>query len=79
MCFAEVQQQQEQQQEAATAAKTVKVMFSIPFKTTWGQCLYVTGNASDLGAWVMEKSVPMKWSDGDVWRAHIEVPVDTAG
>ncbi len=38
--------------------------------------LRLVGNVLELGAWDVEKGLPLTWSDGNVWSVTAYVPVD---
>ena len=42
----------------------------------WGQEVALVGAAESLGAWDVEKSIPMSWNDGDFWTAQAELPTE---
>lgn len=42
----------------------------------WGQEVALVGGVDTLGAWDVEKSIPMAWNDGDMWTAEAELPTE---
>lgn len=52
----------------------VDVHIHIP--TRPGQEVVLVGSHPQLGSWSMDDAVPLKWSDGHVWRTSIELPAD---
>jgi hypothetical protein len=42
----------------------------------WGQEVALVGGVDTLGAWDVEKSIPMSWNDGDMWTAEAELPTE---
>ena len=56
------------------ATKLNKVVFTIPWKVQFGQSLCVSGQGEELGQWNPDKSLPLKWNDGDIWAAEIPLP-----
>lgn len=42
----------------------------------YGQEVALVGAADTLGAWDVEKSIPMSWNDGDFWTAEAELPTE---
>lgn len=56
------------------AAKLNRVVFTIPWKVQFGQSLCVSGQGEELGQWNPDKSLPLKWNDGDIWAAEIPLP-----
>ena len=44
----------------------LKVTFSVPYKTEFGQSLVVVGDLESLGRWKSFKAT-MKWNEGHVW------------
>jgi hypothetical protein len=55
----------------------VPVVFELGKHCTFGHSFAVVGDAPELGKWDTSKSINMQWSDGDVWRAGVSLPVDT--
>lgn len=52
----------------------VLVRFNIAYKTNFGQQLRLVGNTDSLGQWDIERSVPMQWTQGDIWTADVSLP-----
>lgn len=52
-----------------------RVLFTIPWKVQYGQSLSLSGEGEELGQWSPDKSLPLKWNDGDLWAAEIPLPV----
>lgn len=50
----------------------MKVTFKINYKTVWGESLYVSGSAPELGAGQYSKAVPMEYSEGGDWSVTID-------
>ncbi|WP_022825021.1 4-alpha-glucanotransferase [Hymenobacter norwichensis] len=54
--------------------------FSLPFRTTWGQRLLVSGSEPSLGAWSLDHALPLDYNqDTGVWSQEISVPDDQPG
>ena len=51
----------------------MKIKFSIDYRTSWGQRLFVGGSINSLGSWQAEKAVPMVPSVGEQWTLEIEI------
>lgn len=62
--------------EAPTSEK-VKVSFKVPHHVEFGENICVVGAHDTLGSWDVGSSVPLNWSEGDVWTAQLELPLDT--
>lgn len=52
-----------------------KVEFRVKFRTDYGNQIKIVGSAAQFGAWAIAKSPAMKWSEGDIWRVSIDLPV----
>jgi hypothetical protein len=50
-----------------------KVKFSVTYTTVPGENLFVVGSSMELGAWDVSRSVPMQWTDGNVWVAKVDI------
>lgn len=48
----------------------------VQIPTRPGQEVVLVGSHQQLGSWSMDAAVPLKWTDGHVWRASIELPAD---
>uniref|UniRef100_A0A061QPX2 Starch-binding domain-like protein n=1 Tax=Tetraselmis sp. GSL018 TaxID=582737 RepID=A0A061QPX2_9CHLO len=53
--------------------QTVKVLFHLPYRCSFGQSLALVGSPEPLGSWDVSKCVQMTWSEGDIWRGEIEL------
>lgn len=40
----------------------------------YGQCLCLTGEGEWLGEWAPANSLQLKWNEGDVWGAEVQLP-----
>ncbi len=49
-------------------------MLQVPF----GHQLLIVGNCPELGGWKLSEAPLMSWSEGNVWRATLELPAGTA-
>lgn len=52
-----------------------RVEFRIKFRTNYGQQMKIVGSHSQFGSWSISRCPAMKWSDGDVWRMTLFLPV----
>jgi len=50
----------------------MKASFKIDYQTLWGQVLYVTGSASEFGAWDPAHALPMKSAVAGEWELNCE-------
>lgn len=50
-----------------------KVKFSVTYTTVPGENLFVVGSSIELGAWDISRSVPLQWTDGNVWVAKVDI------
>lgn len=41
----------------------------------YGQRFKIVGNQPQLGDWDVSKAIALKWHDGDLWAANVELPV----
>ena len=49
------------------------IHFSINFRTTWGQNLYISGSLPELGGGDPSKAVAMNYSPDNFWKADIKI------
>jgi hypothetical protein len=63
----------EQKTDEASTACAVKVTFSLPYETRYGEEIHVVGNVKKLGQWRPRGAVEMRWTDGHIWVTTIEV------
>eukprot|EP00271_Cylindrocystis_brebissonii_P018753 TRINITY_DN544_c0_g1_i3.p1 TRINITY_DN544_c0_g1~~TRINITY_DN544_c0_g1_i3.p1 ORF type:complete len:223 (+),score=41.57 TRINITY_DN544_c0_g1_i3:84-752(+) len=61
----------------AAISGTVPVSFSLPRRCEWGQAFYISGEAEALGAWNLDKAVPLNWTENHVWTNTIDLAVGT--
>lgn len=54
----------------------VTLKFKLPYKATYGHRLCLVGSHEELGSWVVQQAVPMKWHTGNVWCATLQVPAE---
>ncbi len=50
----------------------MKITFKINYNTTWGESLYISGSAPELGSNTYSKAVPMNYSEGGVWSVTVD-------
>ncbi|KAI3943649.1 hypothetical protein MKW92_041833 [Papaver armeniacum] len=63
-------------QETLQSKKTVKVRFQLIQECSYGQEFLVVGDDPILGAWDPSSAIPLKWSEGNIWNAELDVPID---
>jgi hypothetical protein len=51
----------------------IKILFNLPYRCSFGENLAIVGSGEPLGAWDPDRSVPLTWSEGDVWQGEIEM------
>lgn len=49
------------------------VRFRLPYRCHFGQQLCIVGNSEPLGKWEVQRGVPMRWTEGDVWEAELKL------
>lgn len=52
----------------------VSVAISVNRRVDWGESLAVVGQDTSLGSWQPGQSLPLAWSEGDVWSAVVGLP-----
>ncbi|XP_026439167.1 starch-binding domain-containing protein 1-like [Papaver somniferum] len=57
-------------------SKTVKVRFQLMQECSYGKEFLVVGDDPILGAWDPSSAIPLKWSEGNLWKAQLDVPTD---
>jgi len=55
----------------------IRILFNLPYRCSFGENLAIVGSGEPLGAWDPDRSVPLTWSEGDVWQGEIEM--DSSG
>lgn len=53
----------------------VPVRFEIKKKVKFGEQIKIVGNQPFLGQWKADGALELKWAEGDVWVAEVDVPV----
>lgn len=53
---------------------TLVVDFEVPYDTAFGENLCMVGSHENLGAWELERAKAMTWTEGNVWKASVELP-----
>lgn len=56
-----------------TFSQTRRVKFSIKHKVPYGFEMAVVGGAAQLGRWVPEEGLSLKWHEGDVWQTEVDL------
>jgi 4-alpha-glucanotransferase len=54
----------------------MKIIFYLPFRTTYGQNLRIVGGTPELGQWDPARGAPMRYSQDGFWRAEIHISED---
>ncbi|KAI3924063.1 hypothetical protein MKW92_003677 [Papaver armeniacum] len=57
-------------------SKTVRVEFQLIRECLFGQEFLVVGDDPILGVWNPLEAIPLKWSEGHIWRAEVDVPIN---
>ena len=52
-----------------TTILEISVQYHVPF----GQVVCLTGSVRELGDWDPRLSVPLSWSEGDIWNVEVDV------
>lgn len=52
------------------------IVFRIHYQTTWGQKLYVSGSASELGNWDLAQALEMQHIADGWWELSVDIPAD---
>ena len=55
------------------AKKNVTVAFNIHKRIPFGHEIAVVGGAKEFGAWNVDDAMPLRWSEGDVWKGETEL------
>ena len=50
----------------------MKTLVRLRYDSRWGEELFLTGNASELGHWNTDKAVPMQYVGPGIWSALVE-------
>ncbi|KAI3992633.1 hypothetical protein MKX01_007955 [Papaver californicum] len=58
--------------------KTVRVKFQLIKMCLFGQQFLVVGDDAIFGVWDPSNAIPLKWSQGHLWTAELDVPIDKA-
>lgn len=62
---------------ASPTSGSTGVSFGVTATTTWGQNVYVVGDAAALGAWAPARAVALSSSAYPGWRASVTLPAGT--
>ncbi|KAI3977434.1 hypothetical protein MKX01_000347 [Papaver californicum] len=57
-------------------SKTVQVKFQLIRECLFGQEFLVVGDDPIFGVWDPSSAIPLKWSQGHLWTAELDVPID---
>lgn len=52
----------------------MKLTFNVNYRTEWGESLYLTGSAKELGGNDPSLAVPMKLNGYETWSATVDIP-----
>jgi hypothetical protein len=50
-----------------------QVQFAVKYTTVPGEKMFIIGSSMELGSWDISRSVPMEWTDGNVWVAKVNI------
>ncbi|MDO9559710.1 MAG: 4-alpha-glucanotransferase [Syntrophales bacterium] len=50
----------------------MKIIFSLPFQTTYSQNVLIVGSTPELGQWEADRGLRMRYHAGGVWQADIK-------
>mmetsp|Transcript_115344 Transcript_115344/g.331064 ORF Transcript_115344/g.331064 Transcript_115344/m.331064 type:complete len:189 (+) Transcript_115344:58-624(+) len=50
------------------------IEFSVQYNTSFGQEMRIIGSCPELGEWDVERSLPMMWTEGNIWVAKLALP-----
>ena len=56
----------------------MRIRFTIPYHTDWGQRLFVAGSIPELGEWNADRAAEMTFTPGGMWALEIDLPRDCA-
>ncbi len=56
--------------------RTVRLVFRVHCRTSWGQQVLVVGTHPLLGAWNAAQAFKLQYGPGDEWRGEIDFPAD---
>jgi len=55
----------------------VRVQFSLPYATAWGESIGVTGSVPALGQWNALQALRLTWQAGNIWEGEVRLrPTD---
>lgn len=57
-----------------SSGEVVRVAISVSRRVDWGESVAVVGQDTVLGSWQPIQSLPLTWSEGDVWSAVVGLP-----
>ncbi|KAK9834220.1 hypothetical protein WJX84_008626 [Apatococcus fuscideae] len=55
----------------------VNISFSTHYQAAFGEKLKLVGSHEATGSWDLDDAPDMQWTDGNVWKANLEVPSGT--
>eukprot|EP00951_Prasinocladus_malaysianus_P029440 scaffold271917_cov47-Prasinocladus_malaysianus.AAC.1 len=58
----------------ASAQQVTSVHITVQKEVPFGQSVKVIGGHPNLGEWNLDNALPMEWSEGNVWRADVDLP-----
>ncbi|CAL8471033.1 g10575 [Coccomyxa elongata] len=53
------------------------VHFCLQYHTNYGQQIRLVGSHENLGSWQLRDGPDLRWTEGDNWRATVELPAGT--
>jgi len=52
----------------------LKITFTLPFRTTYGESLVIIGSTPQLGQWETARGLQMHYHPDGLWQADIRLP-----
>ena len=59
----------EEEKDCTTTTLEMSVQHHVPY----GQIVCITGSVRELGDWDPNSAHPLTWTDGDIWKADVDV------
>ena len=57
----------------------VQVSFAVHKRTSPGEDLVLAGSHTALGSWDLGAALPLRWTQGHIWRGSVDLPADSVG
>lgn len=55
----------------------MKIVFTVNYRTNWGESLHIYGDIPELGCNDPVKAIAMEMVNASMWRVSVEVPMRT--